>query len=67
MVQQFDGFAAIHPAADGIQGLIVCDSNRILAHRKPLVFDFNLHVPRTLVSGVTDVALQTTCGRRKTV
>lgn len=61
MVEQINGVAAFHLAADGILGLGVIDS--ILAHGKPLAFDFDLHVPRTLVPGVTGLALQTTCRR----
>lgn len=65
MVQHTDGVATSHLAADGIPDLCAIDS--FLAHRKPLAFDFYLQVPRTLVSGVTDFALQTTCGPRNAV
>lgn len=65
MVQKTNGMAAFHLAADGILSLNVIDS--ILAHGKPLAFDFDFYVPRTLVPGVTDLALQTTCRPKKTV
>lgn len=64
VVKQFDGLSAFHLAADGILGLVF---DSVPAHWKPLAFNFYLHVPRTLVSAVTDVALQTTCGPRKAV
>lgn len=64
VVKQLDGMSAFHLAADGILGLEV---DSIPAHWKPLALEFYLHVPRTLVSAVTDLALQTTCGPRKAV
>lgn len=65
VVKLLEGMSAFHLAADGIPGLEVFES--IPAHWKPLALDFYLHVPRTLVSAVTDLALQTTCGPRKAV
>lgn len=62
----FDSTSAFHLAADGILGLMVFD-NSIAAHWKPLAFNFYLHIPITLVSAVTDVAVQTACGSRKEV